>query len=202
MVDTGARRALYTHIGENEPANATFSSGTLNSTDTGLTGTASAASQSFVTTTGWATSTSVTTNGTAQTRTANAQNEITGVSGATTPTYDNNGNMTGDETGRQFVYDAWSRLVAVKNSGGTTLETFSYDGLGAAGDGDGERDDDGPVLLEPGSGAGGDGERGRNGAVCVVACVRQRDGAAGQRDRHLGHAEPAPLGTAGSPTGT
>jgi RHS repeat-associated protein len=37
--------------------------------------------------------------------------------------------MTGDETGRQFVYDAWNRLVTVKNSGGTTLETFSYDGL-------------------------------------------------------------------------
>ena len=73
---------------------------------------------------------SVTTNGgTAQTRSANAQNEITGISGATTPTYDASGNMTGDETGRQFVYDAWNRLVAVKNSGGTTLETFAYDGL-------------------------------------------------------------------------
>jgi RHS repeat-associated protein len=37
--------------------------------------------------------------------------------------------MTTDETGRQFVYDAWNRLVTVKNSGGATLETFSYDGL-------------------------------------------------------------------------
>jgi RHS repeat-associated protein len=37
--------------------------------------------------------------------------------------------MTGDETGREFVYDAWNRLVTVKNSSGTTLETFSYDGL-------------------------------------------------------------------------
>src|SRR5205085_2202388 len=53
---------------------------------------------------------SVTTNGTAQTRSANKQNEITSVSGATTPTYDSNGNMTKDETGKQYVYDAWNRL--------------------------------------------------------------------------------------------
>ena len=38
--------------------------------------------------------TSVTTNGTTQTRTSNAQNELTSVSGATTPTYDANGNLT------------------------------------------------------------------------------------------------------------
>ncbi|HEY1189092.1 MAG TPA: RHS repeat-associated core domain-containing protein [Gemmata sp.] len=69
------------------------------------------------------------TDGTAQARTANAQNEITSIAGATTPTYDANGNMTGDETGRQFVYDAWNRLVAVKNSGGITLKTYEYDGL-------------------------------------------------------------------------
>ncbi len=106
---------------------ASFSRGTLNGPRTGITG-AAARSQ------GWATDavgnfTGVTTNGTTQTRTANAQNEITAVGGATTPTYDANGNMTGDETGRLFVYDAWNRLVVVKNSGGTTLETFGYDGL-------------------------------------------------------------------------
>jgi RHS repeat-associated protein len=71
---------------------------------------------------------SVTTDGgTPQTRSANNQNEITSISGATTPTYDADGNMTGDQTGLTFVYDAWNRMVAVK-SGGTTLETFSYDG--------------------------------------------------------------------------
>ena len=73
--------------------------------------------------------TNVTTNGTSQTRTANAQNEITSISGATTPTYDGNGNMTGDQNGNTFVYDAWGRLVTVKNSSGTTLETNAYDGL-------------------------------------------------------------------------
>jgi RHS repeat-associated protein len=73
---------------------------------------------------------SVTTNGgSPQTRTHNKQNEITAVSGATTPTFDANGNMTTDETGKQYVYDAWNRLVVVKNSGGTTLKTYVYDAL-------------------------------------------------------------------------
>jgi RHS repeat-associated protein len=116
---------LYTYDVLNQLA--TFQRGTLNSTKTGLTGSASA-SQSF-STDAVGNFTSVTTNGTTQTRTANAQNQYTSISGATTPTYDANGNMTKDETGRQFVYDAWNRLVTVKNSGGTTLESFSYDGL-------------------------------------------------------------------------
>ena len=72
---------------------------------------------------------SVTTDGSTQTRTHNAQNEITSISGAVTPTYDANGNLTRDETGRQFVYDAWNRLVAVKDAGGTTLKSYTYDGL-------------------------------------------------------------------------
>ena len=67
---------------------------------------------------------SVTTNGTTQSRTANKQNEITAISGATTPTYDANGNMTTDETGRQYTYDAWNRMKAVKNSGGNSLAMY------------------------------------------------------------------------------
>src|SRR6266851_4494009 len=50
-------------------------------------------------------------------------------SALTTPTYDVNGNMTGDETGHTLIYDAWNRLVQVKN-GPTVLETYSYDALG------------------------------------------------------------------------
>jgi RHS repeat-associated protein len=72
---------------------------------------------------------SVTTNGTTQTRSANAQNEIASISGATTPTYDANGNMASDETGKQFVYDAWYRLKVVKNVNGSTLKTYHYDAL-------------------------------------------------------------------------
>ncbi len=72
---------------------------------------------------------SVTTNGVTEARTHNRQNEVTSV-GAGSLTFDANGNMTTDETGRQFVYDAWNRLVAVKDSGGATLKTFGYDGQG------------------------------------------------------------------------
>jgi len=36
--------------------------------------------------------------------------------------------MLTDEKGKQFVYNAWNRLVIVKNSGGTTLATYAYDG--------------------------------------------------------------------------
>jgi RHS repeat-associated protein len=83
--------------------------------------------------------TSVTTNGTAQDETANAANQITGISGGSaTPVYDNAGNMTltpqpGDSTaGYNLAYDAWNRLVKVTiGSGGSqmTVAQYQYDGL-------------------------------------------------------------------------
>ncbi len=73
----------------------------------------------------------VTSDGTAQSRTHNKQNEVTGV-GSNTLTFDANGNTTTDETGKQFVYDAWNRLVTVKSSGGTTLTSYTVDGLRAS----------------------------------------------------------------------
>jgi len=72
---------------------------------------------------------SVTTDGSTQTRSHNKQNEITSVSGATTPTFDANGNMIKDETGKQYVYDAWNRTKVVKDSFGTTLKTYTYDAM-------------------------------------------------------------------------
>ncbi|GIW85436.1 MAG: hypothetical protein KatS3mg107_1096 [Gemmataceae bacterium] len=72
---------------------------------------------------------SVVTDGNVQTRTHNAQNEITGISGAVLPTYDANGNLTRDEVGRQFVYDAWNRLVEVRDGSGETVKRYAYDGL-------------------------------------------------------------------------
>ena len=50
---------------------------------------------------------SFTSDSTTQTRSFNLQNQLTSVSGATTPAYDNNGNTTTDETGIPYVYDAW-----------------------------------------------------------------------------------------------
>jgi RHS repeat-associated protein len=66
----------------------------------------------------------VSTNGTAQTRTHNRQNEVTAVSGATSPTFDPNGNTTRDEAGTTYAYDAWGRVVGVNGS-----TRYAYDAL-------------------------------------------------------------------------
>ncbi|MCZ2341706.1 MAG: hypothetical protein LC104_07905, partial [Bacteroidales bacterium] len=69
-----------------------------------------------------------------QQRQHNRVNEITEIArtvGANweTPAYDRNGNMLSDDTGKVFVYDAWNRLVAVKDSESVILQTYSYDGM-------------------------------------------------------------------------
>jgi RHS repeat-associated protein len=71
---------------------------------------------------------SFTDNGSTQTRTFNNQNQLTSISGATTPTYDANGNTTQDDNGVQYTYDAWNRIVQVV--AGSQIENFSYDALG------------------------------------------------------------------------
>jgi RHS repeat-associated protein len=72
---------------------------------------------------------SFTSDSTTQTRTANQQNQITAISGLTTPTYDHNGNTTTDQSGKTLVYDAWNRLVQVNASGGGTLVSYAFDAL-------------------------------------------------------------------------
>jgi RHS repeat-associated protein len=72
--------------------------------------------------------TTVTTNGVAQSRTANAQNELTQVGGSTLA-YSTTGNLTTGAEGRTLVYDAWSRLISVKNASGTEVARYGYDGL-------------------------------------------------------------------------
>ncbi len=61
--------------------------------------------------------------------TKNRQNEITSVSGATTPIYDNNGNLTTDENNYRFVYNAWNKVVQVKNSSNVVIVTYGRDAL-------------------------------------------------------------------------
>ena len=61
-----------------------------------------------------------------QTRTFNSQNQITGVSGKTTPVYDNNGNTKTDERGYSFTYDAWNRMT-ISNGGIGHEDFFTYD---------------------------------------------------------------------------
>ena len=125
LVNSGFRE-VYTYDGLNQVA--TFARGTLNGTRTGIRG-AAARTQTwdYDAVGNWD---GIDVNGTTQTRTANAQNEVTSVGGATTPGYDPNGNMTQAETGVRYVYDGWNRLVAVQNAAGTTtLKASTYDGL-------------------------------------------------------------------------
>jgi RHS repeat-associated protein len=102
-----------------------FARGTLNSSKDTITSPTHSQSWGFDALGNWS---SVITDGSTQTRTANQQNEITSISGQTTPTYDPNGNMTGDQTGKTLIFDAWNRLVQFKN-GATPLEMYGYDAL-------------------------------------------------------------------------
>ena len=72
---------------------------------------------------------SLATNGTGQSRTHNAQNQVTGV-GSASLTFDANGSMTTDETGNTFVYDAWNRLVEAVDGSSVTQAEYAYDALG------------------------------------------------------------------------
>ena len=68
---------------------------------------------------------SLSTNGTGQSRTTDAQNQVTGV-GSASLTFDANGSMTTDETGQQFVYDAWNRIVKVLSPSSVTKVEYAY----------------------------------------------------------------------------
>jgi YD repeat-containing protein len=120
--------AVFSELYAYDPLNqlTSFQRGTLNAMHNGLVGNPTH-SQS------WAPDalgnfTGVTTDGATQTRTHNQQNEITSISGQGAVTYDANGNTTADGSGNTFVYDAWNRLVAVKN-GGNTLASYGYNVL-------------------------------------------------------------------------
>jgi RHS repeat-associated protein len=104
-----------------------FSRGTLNATHDGIVGSPSQSQDWALDALGnWNT---VTTNGTPQSRDHNAQNQITDINGHPLA-YDNNGNLTTDDAGQAYTYDAWNRLVAVHDAGGTTLSSYAYDALG------------------------------------------------------------------------
>jgi hypothetical protein len=62
--------------------------------------------------------------------TFNYENQITDMTGAASIAYDSDGNMVTDQSGLQYVYNAWSQVVNVENSEDTVLETYTYDGLG------------------------------------------------------------------------
>jgi len=70
--------------------------------------------------------TSTTTNDYYANWSANAQNEVTGIASLA---YSRTGNLTTDAGGRTLVYDAWNRLVSVKNASGVEVARYLYDGL-------------------------------------------------------------------------
>ena len=122
-----------------------FERGTLNDGDTAISGTPSVDETWTYDPLGNRTSNTV--GLTTTTETANLQNEITSVSGATTPVYDANGNMTIDQTGLKYVYDAWNRLgdreeLRWHNAGKLQLRR-----LGRPNDQHGWRHDDQLLLL-------------------------------------------------------
>jgi YD repeat-containing protein len=126
LVDT-SRSELYAYDGLNQITS--FDRGTLNGTKDGISGSASRSQDwDFDALGNWDSLT--TDGGAAQTRGHNKQNEITSISGATTPTYDANGNLTNDDFGRQPKYDAWNRLTEIRDSGNNLLATYRHDGLG------------------------------------------------------------------------
>jgi len=72
--------------------------------------------------------TTVTTDGVDQSRTANAQNELTQAVSASLA-YSNTGNLITDAQGRTLSYDAWNRLVSVSNASATQVAAYQYDGM-------------------------------------------------------------------------
>jgi RHS repeat-associated protein len=115
-----------------------FQRGELNGTHNGMTGTIAAEEDfTFDPTGNWNAYVAQAGGSTvSQTRTHNAANELTAIdSSSTLVAEDAAGNMTKVPkpdnwgAGYDLKYDAWNRLVEVKNSGGSTVATYGYDGL-------------------------------------------------------------------------
>jgi hypothetical protein len=72
---------------------------------------------------------SFTSGSTTTNRTSNSLNQLTHIGNASL-SYDDNGNLAVDESGRHYLYDAWNRLRAVQDSGGTLLVSEARGGTG------------------------------------------------------------------------
>lgn len=106
-----------------------FSRGTLNFSNTAITGTAGRSQAWDLDALG--NMNAVATDGAAEARTHDAQNRLTGV-GASPLAYSANGEMTADEAGNGLFYDAWGRLAGgdwqVPGYGGVAVG-YKYDAL-------------------------------------------------------------------------
>lgn len=77
----------------------------------------------------WDGTNGVVTDGTSQSRSHDKRNELM-VMGGNTLAYDSAGNQTTDERAWTFTYDAWGKLIQVKDNTATVKVTYSYDALG------------------------------------------------------------------------
>jgi RHS repeat-associated protein len=119
---TTFRRGTLTSSGNNGSSLDTITSGNLNTT----TSVGHTNSWSLDALGNWSSSAP---NGSSSSNVFNSKNEET-TNGSHTLAFDANGNMTTDEQGQQYVFDAWNHPVQIKNSGGTTIETFSNNATG------------------------------------------------------------------------
>ena len=71
----------------------------------------------------------ITTGEVIQTNSFNAQNGQE-TAGGWNLTTDSNGNTTSDDHNQRLVYDAWNRLVAVRDNNDVTYFSYAYDGIG------------------------------------------------------------------------
>ena len=111
---------LYTYDDLNRLTSST--QGTLNGTDTAITGTPTASQEWTYDALG--NQTEVDTNGTTEDNSTNSQNELTSYNG-TSQSFDNDSNTLIDATtGNHYVYDAWNRLVSVTD-GTNTIASYS-----------------------------------------------------------------------------
>ena len=117
MVST-TNSELYTYDGVNQVKS--LNRGTLNSTNNGITGSNFTETWNFDGTGNWLQYNCA---GTVENRTHNKANEI-----QTTCTHDQNGNMT-VMPGLNGKYDAWNRLVEVRNASDALLAIYAYNGL-------------------------------------------------------------------------
>jgi len=117
MVST-TNSELYSYDGINQVKS--LNRGALNPSNNGITGSTFAESWNFDLTGNWLQYVRA---GVTENRTHNKANEI-----QSTVTHDRNGNMT-VMPGLQGKYDAWNRLVEVRNASNVVLATYGYNGL-------------------------------------------------------------------------
>ena len=115
---TTFRRGTLTSSGNNGSSLDTITTANLNST----TGVPNTNSWNLDALGNWA-------SGAGSSNTFNSQNEAT-ANGSNGLAYDNAGDITTDEGGNHFTWDAWGHLVYIANGTGGLVQSYAYDAMG------------------------------------------------------------------------